>query len=1623
MQCPNCGNDFMIDESSGSPKCDTCKADLIADPTTGVDESMVEVTFDEAPRNDVRRSQEAFRNHLLSSSYNGLLAEPRLSLEEMGEELRRATSGPSIVEPLVVPSEELEDVFDEERLAPLGEETVVADKPMVPKGFPLRVLLWNIADLGGGPSGTLPVRKPWTIAALAHIIRTARPDVATLLELKKMGPTLREPKPFQKTHQNTVRAKGGGTDKASTVPEKLAQGYVAFGKGDPKLLSIRLGEVLLDYLAQLFSTRVSHTIWPGATEATHPAPDWVKTRQERMEGLQPTAEASFDAEWKKCEAELARQYNPPDGTARDAAQVLSTGDLKTAAQHSTQFLLEEGYHDWCQPHVPEKGANKKKTKKTAEDNEKTEAEKEEERQAQEERAARSERARVALQGLQAVCTDLFYGFLAALAKVPQEEVAKDPKNFLQNKLMRANQHHLEALYQKKYAEYLKQKNAQVDGKELSHAGLREFLRIRDELNRQCQDRGEETYLSWPDAVPDKPRKGLYTQDEAYGVLWRKSKVTVDAEGIVYLSTYLAKQSQSSTDSALKMETDGGAKGEDGDERDAPSRFAKREPIRVPVRLAQVKGSPPVGVVAWHPPAPGPRNESARGKDFPTFLQYCQDERKAKSLGLILSDLNIDTARPKNNKAPDGSPFIDTCLPALSFHQFFGTLLGPSVDPRHLYEQAHQLSTIAKSKFNAWSVDEPRDFGSGSQQSLRSLFNKAARPEMFTSSTTKNKGLKVAPRLTSDEVLGLIESFATPPQQRYGASGYDKILVYSPSTDGWTLEQVSVFVIPFPMAIASEDEKDLFFIHGELLPEHLKPFWALIQREDAKLPDDQRLFGSLREGGVSKTGKHDARWEAVMVAAKKLSDHMPLVSNLQLVYSGRDALVLEEPALLPVASTELSKLRSLCEKYQISSASDAEAAKQLNAILEAAQKVPEAEYGQSAVLVAEAMQWRATLEVLRAEGFEDLAHWEKRPTLKHGGTQGSTSATKSLESHLAGLDSPLGLVDNKGGGDCMFRSLSQLLYGTEEHHAEIRQAVVNHLEDLLQGTVQDAGGQVGPVSTAEFREHMRLMLDWHREGWPDEPAYREVPGVDPWRHYLRAMSREGAWGDLIGLSAASHLFGVRIQLYVRTGANAFRTDLVDFVPRALGHEAAATLQLANLNQAHFVAVQPLLAMPPLAVEFPARFESLSKRRRRDEGKSPTPSSGTEPKVSAPSKTASSDPSTKGPVCLWDHRVWFDDKTPSRHPHALFLFGENDTAKKNPYYQASTQAIIRMSPNAHGVRTCWVAGIGMEDLDLAKNTAAIDEDIEDAKTKLTNDGYTALVIPWNLKANTVDIGTGVADLDKNPKSAQTWAHLKKAIDGLITWAKTNVGKVHVVPKTMGFVPSVVKHRSSDLYVQEVSRAMDDAWSVDANSSTSLKSADNVVGLRTLWYPGATSPETGLMTDAEFDKNKAAIDKGLGTLRHKVESGKFQRLVLPLDSDGKPLLGTEKGLLDQHSPKTLKYLHEELDKLVKRCGEVQVEKASAMDTDDSRPSTARPDAKRKGRDDSDDEGDVAPRSTPGTQERVTKKVRGMGSPNNSQQDNGDVELGAGMMDDPNSDDVDPVSVEDDGPHKKLHVEPRRD
>jgi hypothetical protein len=100
-----------------------------------------------------------------------------------------------------------------------------------------------------------------------------------------------------------------------------------------------------------------------------------------------------------------------------------------------------------------------------------------------------------------------------------------------------------------------------------------------------------------------------------------------------------------------------------------------------------------------------------------------------------------------------------------------------------------------------------------------------------------------------------------------------------------------------------------------------------------------------------------------------------------------------------------------------------------------------------------------------------------------------SEHQRLEQRLARLN--LVVQVSAGDGNCQFRSVSEQLYGTQEHHGFVRQRAVDHI-----------------------RAH------------PDE--YQAFLGED-FHYYTAGMAQIGTWGDELTLRAICDSFGVVVHV--------------------------------------------------------------------------------------------------------------------------------------------------------------------------------------------------------------------------------------------------------------------------------------------------------------------------------------------------------------------------------------------------------------------------------------------------------------------------------------------------------------
>ena len=134
---------------------------------------------------------------------------------------------------------------------------------------------------------------------------------------------------------------------------------------------------------------------------------------------------------------------------------------------------------------------------------------------------------------------------------------------------------------------------------------------------------------------------------------------------------------------------------------------------------------------------------------------------------------------------------------------------------------------------------------------------------------------------------------------------------------------------------------------------------------------------------------------------------------------------------------------------------------------------------------------------------------------------------------------LSSVEVGDDGNCLFRALSQQLYGSQEYHAAVRAAIV---------------------------ERMRS----------EEAFFGAMFEGDEFDKYLRAMARRRTWGDELCLRAAADWYGVLIHLVTSTSENWY----LRYEPAASPPNKHCFLTyISPVHYEAFVATPPLHAAPP------------------------------------------------------------------------------------------------------------------------------------------------------------------------------------------------------------------------------------------------------------------------------------------------------------------------------------------------------------------------------------------------------------------------------------------------------------
>lgn len=1349
--------------------------------------------------------------------------------------------------------------------------TTLAKPALPPREYPFRCMLWNVANLGG-KFGYPKTRDASVIDATAHIIHAADADVVVILELLGTGTGEKRPKPPVKPPER------GAREASNPLQTRLLESFAAGAKA----------EALLTVMGRYFAERVQAAIWPGAAPDIDALRAEAKAFQDEDSGA--TLDTLMDASWGSVCAPLLAGLAPAaadtggDGEAPEpvnvdalASNVTSGAKKRNRGRRAAddgkqdelllkaeahvlrdgiQLLVAEGYTHWLESHSKNYAKNDGSEGVSKKDGD-----------------ARDEACKKVLSVLSAGCQSLWVLFLRDVVgsevtdeMLEQWDAVEGRRSQYESKvwlgcwnlLVRANEKAMTADYERRVARWEK-RHGKGDGKATKHDGIREFLRIRDALNVLAGD----AYASWPAAVPADEDKSLYRQGETYGVLWKKASVAPELGQVQFVPDFASD-----------------------------FKFEKRPPLRFPVKLSKAASGPAIALVPWHAPAPSKQNATARSKDFPSFVRYCEAERKAKRLGMLLSDLNVNTV--------SGSTTVEHCDGELQVGALFQGISGRAAHGAFPAQVGTQ-STLAVSKFRPWLVPDLLDKEDASAKTARELVDKL-----------QAKFVK-GHFSTSQGLLEFIQGFSKDftPQHRMGASAYDKILPICGREDRWRLGYKSSWAVPFPHALALLEEAE-FFRSEEQLPPRLRKFAFLLAKNAKKTLEDLRAYAEQ----PSKA----AKLEDLMQVGRELSDHLPVIAEWVLVDTesvADEAEVVEAPIELfstkPSAPGVPEELEKRAATYE-GAAVLAEREKALEALVgwwnetyDKASPPAEAQRRFERAL----HKWDAIQEA-RAKQNDDDSRQASRPALTKKEEPRKKEATKTLPVHLHSL--ALGTRDNAGGGDCLFRSIAQLVFGDENRHDEVRQASVNHLEDLLAGISLDAHNQVGDVSREEFATRLGQLHDWHRVQWPNALAYRRMPGVDRWRQFCVGMSRGGEWGDLIILCAASHLFGVRFRVYVQV-AGGFYSDEVDFVNRALG--ARPELVLVNYGNYHFVAVVPnnRVALMEPGVGTPAGWEGL--RARRDRAPPPPPQQQAQPSggTKEPAKESASGsgavvnaPKPTGNVFRWPDTSFWVLGDAVNSPRSLFLFGENAAKKGSGEYQDSTQACIRPASNALGIRTCWKPGASegdggaMLDADLAKNTKAIDEDFDECRWRLLSGRFTTLVVPWDSKNNRPALGVGVAQLPQRAKL--TYAHLCQRLDALMKWAEANLSMVLVCPRETGLAEDICKAEPQTLFVHEVATGLDfpDAlkWVPDK-----LLKLPNVLPVR-------TGNSFFAILDSKLAQNQLLLGQDFDALEKAVASGAFRRIVIP--SGGKAL-GMDANL-QSAAPNTWAYVQQRLKQLVDLC-----------------------------------------------------------------------------------------------------------
>lgn len=1031
-------------------------------------------------------------------------------------------------------------------------------------------------------------------------------------------------------------------------------------------------------------------------------------------------------------------------------------------------------------------------------------------------------------------------------------------------------------YESRYDLYLKRldewnqlkKELMTNRKGIPHDGLKEFFRIKKELN--SDELSRDAYDSWPKEMPAEGGGELYSSSETYGILWRRDRLWQTDAPAQFANRFLRDaenaedvviEEATAREAAASEETSSEVDDEPPDDEDAPTShvFQKREPLCITLAT---EGGMEVTFVPWHAPAASKTNALARKQDFRALMALCARLRKQKKLAVLLSDLNIDTAKYAEDD------FIEHSKNAMRQSEFFAAVSESAPMRRHehttlvltkvvgteICDQALLVTNLAEQNNLPGRISSGREIAGLILEMAQSADNVVADASPIDGQD-----------VDEDEDKDAIEE-QTRIIQAHGASAFDKILpicrLTSTGKDMFRLEPCGDTVVPIVQTLAKIEAEGKLFPPEPISGGRFPSFAHLLERHHNG-DDLETLRNSSYRNGTG-AGSARNRILALVEDARKLSDHLPVLADFLIRVNDEE---LDRYKLWPRNQVRRAmdpvshELDDLCKEYEEASDGAARAIL-LESLLSKLDKEKPYDFLGPAIRrrVQRAMARHEQPAVKAPE-----ASTEDRPVVagdavKKRAENGETGRSKWGADFFQKKN--LTTVRNHGGGDCLFRSASQLLYGDQLRFHEVRTAAVIGLRAMLSG---------------RHRDQLDALLVWHKGRWGGMAAYRGE-GEGAWAPYLAEMACPGVWGDLIMVCAISSAYNRRIKLYERSAANV-QEHAIDFSNN--GPEIA----ILNLNNAHFEAVLNADQAVPANAAL-----SLS-------------TDGPLPESAPDSKPASQEgsPIPAGAIYKWDVQKRWKIGDAESNPHCLFVFGENVRDKGGSEPSDGTQAIIRGVRNAIGVRTCMAPGAAepdgaMRDVkaddDAAgtispSNQAMIRADIDEIKRALEQGIYQTLVIPWDTRGSDPTrpagtegvhaLGSGIARLPRNAPA--TFLELTRMIHELMAFAERELTAITIEYRETGLQRGITKDRLDTLYIYldtDLRRNSNVAIAL-SDESVSLRGLPNARGVRVSMQPSGLDTDTGQLSDTN-PAHKKMIDDDLAEIKSELAGGHYKRLSLP-------------------------------------------------------------------------------------------------------------------------------------------------